>query len=105
MRGESSHLCHFHLAVEESHVRCLSKISTKEEYLFDSLDNQPFWIKISISPLSYNSGVDIEPFDFTINLAWRIILCSISDMSSSALCFIGATPFEKISTESPFNDF
>ena len=32
MRGKASHLFHFHLAVEESQVKCLSKISTKEEY-------------------------------------------------------------------------
>ena len=52
---ENLAFCYFHLAMEESQVKCFSKISTKEEYLLESLDNHPFWIRISMSPLSYSS--------------------------------------------------
>lgn len=39
---ENLAFCYFHLVVEESQVKCFSKISTKEEYLLESLDNHPF---------------------------------------------------------------
>lgn len=91
--------------MEESQIKYFSRISTKEEYLLESFDNHPFWIRISISPLSYNPRVNNGPLDFIIYFDWRIILYSISDTFSFALCFIGVSLLEKISTESPFNDF